>query len=204
MGCGVDSMQEPRRILVVDDVAENREVLTRRLLRRGYVVVEAEDGLPALALIEQQSFDLVLLDWMMPGMDGEKVLQHIRAKHTPLSLPVIMVTARTETGDVVRALEQGANDFISKPVNFQIAMARIDKQIAHKRAEEALAQMYLELERRVDERTAELQDQLLKAQSAVMRIADLLATNPPKEVVGQIEAALGLSADAANSFRSIG
>src|SRR5688572_31286921 len=123
------------RLLIVDDVAENRAILTRRFQRRGYEIVEASDGFRALELVAEQAFDLVLLDVMMPGIDGLEVLTRIREQHGPASLPVIMVTALAQNDDVVKALKLGANDYVTKPVDFAIALARTETQVARKHAE---------------------------------------------------------------------
>jgi diguanylate cyclase (GGDEF)-like protein len=125
------------RVLVVDDGEDNRIILNRRLTKRGFEVVEADNGLAALALIAEQSFDLVLLDIMMPGIDGIEVLKRIRTTLSPDHLPVLMVTAKAGNTDIIEALELGANDYITKPVDFPIAMARIKTQIARKQAQQA-------------------------------------------------------------------
>ena len=124
----------PVRILVVDDLQDNRTLLVRRLTKQGYEVVEAENGLLALERICEQDFDLVLLDIMMPVMDGIEALKTIRTTRSPDQLPVLMVTAKASTTDIVGALEYGANDYITKPVEFSTALARIKTQIARKQA----------------------------------------------------------------------
>src|SRR5918993_1452537 len=151
------------RILLVDDIADTRTVLARRFQRRGFVITEADSGLRALELISEQEFDLVLLDVMMPGVDGFEVLRRVRTQHSPLELPVIMVTAKSQSEDVVQALELGANDYVTKPVDFAVALARVTAQVGRKRAEEgvrqaneALRKANDDLERRVAERTAKL------------------------------------------------
>jgi diguanylate cyclase (GGDEF)-like protein len=126
------------RILVVDDILDNRILLARRFQKRNVEVVEADCGVKALEFIAGADFDAVLLDIMMPGMSGLEVLRTIRADQRYRSLPVIMVTARTERADVVEALEMGADDFISKPVDFSIAFARVNGHVARKRANDAL------------------------------------------------------------------
>ena len=94
----------------------------------------AESGLSALALVEQSAFDLILLDVEMPGMSGLDVLSKLRYRHSRTELPVIMVTARTAGDDVVEALVFGANDYVTKPIDFPVALARIETHLAHKRA----------------------------------------------------------------------
>jgi diguanylate cyclase (GGDEF)-like protein/PAS domain S-box-containing protein len=125
-------------LLVVDDNEDNRDVLSRRLSQRGYLVAVAADGVEALAQIEQQPFDVVLLDVEMPGMSGLQVLSQLRARRSQTQLPVIMVTARSEGGDIVEAFRLGANDYVTKPVDFAVALARIRTHLAHKWAVEDL------------------------------------------------------------------
>src|SRR3984957_18511218 len=87
------------RILVVDDVADNRTVLARRFQRRNFEIVEADGGIAALELIDSGCYDAVLLDVMMPDLNGLEVLRRIRLSHSPESLPVIMVTANGQSAD---------------------------------------------------------------------------------------------------------
>ena len=127
-----------RSILVVDDNEMNRDVLSRRLQRQGYDVSVAVDGQQALELVEAQCFALVLLDIEMPGLSGLEVLQIIRRTHTAAELPIIMVTARHESHDIVSALNAGANDYVTKPIDFAVTMARIETQLGRRQAEAAL------------------------------------------------------------------
>jgi len=122
----------PGTILVVDDNDDNRDVLSRRLQQKGFVVAVAESGPDALASIARDRYDLVLLDVEMPGMSGLEVLTTIRAGHSPAQLPVIMVTARSQGTDIVEALTRGANDYVTKPIDFPVALARIRTHLAHK------------------------------------------------------------------------
>ena len=151
------------RLLIVDDVFENREILKRRFERQGFHVTDAGGGIEALNMMERESFDLILLDMMMPDLSGLEVLAHIRSKHSAGSLPVIMVTAKTQSEDIVDALNRGANDYITKPVDFSIALARVVTQVDRRRAEaqvrqinEELAQTNEVLESRVADRTKDL------------------------------------------------
>jgi diguanylate cyclase (GGDEF)-like protein len=161
----LDQAQSPAkmRLLIVDDIAENREILRRRFERHGYLMTEAGGGTEALDLIEREAFDLVLLDMMMPDLTGLEVLTRIRSKYSPGSLPVIMVTAKSQSEDIVEALNHGANDYITKPVDFSIALARVITQLDRKRAEAKIHQMNQELSRanealecRVAARTSDL------------------------------------------------
>jgi PAS domain S-box-containing protein len=112
-------------ILVVDDNAMNRDMLSRRLERKGYRVGVAESGEIALRALSAQPFDAVLLDWMMPGMSGIEVLKEIRARWSAIELPVIMATAKSEAEDVLEALRADANDYVTKPLNFEVVHARL-------------------------------------------------------------------------------
>ena len=123
-------MSEPAAtILVVDDLPANRDLMVRRLERSGFRVLQAASGPEALEIVRQGSVDLVLLDIMMPGMTGIDVLRTLRATRSSAALPVIMVTAKTDSEDVVEALSLGANDYVTKPVDYPVALARIQTHL---------------------------------------------------------------------------
>ena len=143
-------------VLIVDDNELNQDMLSRRLERQNYAVGIAENGEQALERIAREPWDLVLLDVTMPGLSGLEVLKSIRSQKNPAELPVIMVTARQESTDIVQALNLGANDYVTKPIDFAVVLARVQIQISYKQAEEALRKSHEELELRVRERTAEL------------------------------------------------
>ncbi len=117
-------------LLVVDDNEMNREMLSRRLSKRGHTVAVAEDGQRALEMIKGEEFDLVLLDVMMPRISGLEVLKRLRQAYSVLELPIIMVTAKGQSEDVVEAFELGANDYVTKPLDFSIVQARVQTQLA--------------------------------------------------------------------------
>lgn len=135
-------------LLVVDDNEMNRDMLSRRLMRAGYQVSVAEGGQQALCQLFEHRFDLVLLDVLMPGISGLAVLGIIRRTYSVTELPVIMVTAKDGSEDIVEALEQGANDYINKPINFPVALARIQTQLTARKASEEVRQLAAELENR--------------------------------------------------------
>ena len=112
-------------ILVVDDVEENRGVLQRRLNREGHSVVCARSGLEALAEIAKSPFDLVLLDVMMPDMDGYETLQRIKSSDVTADIPVIMISALDDIASIVRCIERGAEDYLPKPFDPVLLRARI-------------------------------------------------------------------------------
>jgi len=112
-------------LLVVDDNKENRTHLARRLARDGYQVLTAESGALALETLELQPVALVLLDLQMPDMDGLEVLEHIRSTHDENQLPVLMVSANTDTTTKVAAMDRGANDYLHKPVEYDFLLAKV-------------------------------------------------------------------------------
>jgi diguanylate cyclase (GGDEF)-like protein len=122
-------------LLLVDDDAMNRDALARRLSRSDYKVVTADSGVTALRIIRETRIDAVLLDVMMPGMSGLETLRHLRGIRSVADLPVIMVTAKDESQDVIEALDLGANDYVTKPIDFAVALARIRAQVSSRRAD---------------------------------------------------------------------
>ncbi len=117
---------QPANLLVVDDHQGNRYLLTRRLKRQGYENISvAENGLEALELLSRQSFDLVLLDIMMPEMNGYQVLEHIKSDDNLRGIPVIMISALDELDSVVRCIELGAEDYLPKPFDPVLLQARV-------------------------------------------------------------------------------
>jgi sigma-B regulation protein RsbU (phosphoserine phosphatase) len=128
-------------LLVVDDDELNRDMLSRRLERKGYRVTVCAGGLEALEAAAAAPFDLVLLDVMMPGLSGVEVLRELRQRHPATELPVIMATARDQSEEIVQALRLGANDYVTKPLDFPVVLARIETQILLKRSVEETLQL---------------------------------------------------------------
>ena len=151
------------RLLIVDDIADNRAILARRLQRRGFGVTEAVGGVDALRRIDSDEYDLVLLDIRMPDLDGLEVLRRVRSTKSQADLPIIMCTANNASADVVDALAAGANDYVSKPIDFPVLLARVTAQVERKlasarlaAANQALNDANRDLEARVTARTQEL------------------------------------------------
>jgi sigma-B regulation protein RsbU (phosphoserine phosphatase) len=149
---------ESSSILLVDDEELNSEGLARRLRGRGFAVTVARSGREAIELLGGRRFDLVLLDIMMPGMTGLEVLKFLRRVDSLIDLPIIMVTARGESEDMVEALELGANDYVTKPLDFPVVLARIRTQLALRRA----VSQVTELEQKLDTRNKEVEATALK------------------------------------------
>lgn len=112
-------------ILVVEDEESIRTLIALNLQAAGYTVEEAKDGTQALEKVKSVKPDLVLLDWMLPGLDGLDVLRSLKADPTFATLPVIMLTAKSEEHDIVLGLEMGAADYITKPFSNKVLVARI-------------------------------------------------------------------------------
>ncbi|MGI8438221.1 MAG: response regulator [Chthoniobacterales bacterium] len=121
-------------VLVVDDVDENRDILSRQLRREGYEVATSENGRQALDRLAAETFDLVLLDIMMPEMDGYEVLQRLKADDALRHIPVIMISALSELDSVVRCIGLGAEDYLPKPFEPTLLKARIGACLEKKRA----------------------------------------------------------------------
>ena len=132
-GASASAMQQGL-VLVVDDIEENRDVLSRRLKRQGYAVATTANGREALEKLRSETFDLVLLDIMMPEMDGYEVLQLLKADEALRHIPVIMISALSELDSVVRCIGMGAEDYLLKPFNPTLLKARIGACLEKKRA----------------------------------------------------------------------
>ena len=146
----------PARLLVVDDRPTTRKILATLFDAPTFRVTEAASGHSAIDLIESGNFDLVLLDCILPDMNGLAVLQHIRRSHAKTELPVIMVTVKSKSHNVVQALAVGANDYVVKPIDPPVLQARVNTQLSLKRAEDAVRYSHRHLEHRVKEQTAAL------------------------------------------------
>ncbi|HWO37304.1 MAG TPA: EAL domain-containing protein [Candidatus Acidoferrum sp.] len=126
------------RLLIVDDNELNRDMLARRLTRKGYEILLADSARQLAQRVKEDAIDLVLLDIEMPEISGLEALKLLRQTYSPIELPIIMVTAKNQSEDVVKALDLGANDYVTKPIDFAVALARIGTQLSHKRAQEGL------------------------------------------------------------------
>lgn len=149
---------EGSRLLVVDDNAQNREMLTRRLQRQGYEVLTAEHGIQALELIRRAPLDLVLLDLVMPGMDGYQVLAELKGDKAIRHIPVIMLSALDEIGPLARCILMGAEDYLLKPFNPILLKARIGACLEKKALRDHEQQMYQALLQSQRQLAAELSE----------------------------------------------
>ena len=148
------------RILVVDDNEMNRDMLSRRLAKTGYRVDTADGGNPALEMILSGNYSLVMLDIMMPDIDGLTVLKRTREIYSKAELPVIMATARDEGSDLAEALSLGANDYVTKPLDFKVVRARVESVLEYAQAVSELTRVNERMNREL-EAAAQVQASLL-------------------------------------------
>jgi class 3 adenylate cyclase len=150
-------MRDPARILVVDDIPDNVEILRMRLGSLGYEVVVAEDGEQALAVVRETTPDLILLDIMMPKIDGLEVVRRLKADATLPFIPVILVTAKASPTDVVAGLDAGGDDYLSKPIEHGALVARVRAMLRIKALHDEVQALNQGLEAKVRDQVEELQ-----------------------------------------------
>ncbi len=126
------SAQQPM-VLVIEDEPAQREVLAYNLQAEGYGVTHAETGDEALIAVEEAQPDVIILDWMLPGVSGIELCRRLKARNDTRAIPVIMLTARAEEADRVRGLETGADDYVVKPYSVIELMARVRTQLRRTR-----------------------------------------------------------------------
>lgn len=113
------------RVLVVEDEQDVRELILIQLQRDGYLVDSASSGEEGVQKLMSQRYDLVLLDWMLPGVSGLEIARILRSQSPKITIPILMVTARAESGDIISGLEAGADDYVTKPFDTSVLMARV-------------------------------------------------------------------------------
>ena len=177
-------------ILVVDDSELNREHIGFRLKRDGYNPIMADDGQSALKILRETDVDLILLDYMMPDMNGYDVLLNIKANQKLLHVPVVMVSALDETDSVIKCLEAGADDFMTKPVNSVLLRARINSSLNKKRLwdqeqqyQDKLEYMNKSLKKKVQRQVEEI----TSAQMATIFATSKLAESKDPETGAHLE-----------------
>ena len=185
-------MRNPPRILAVDDVAENLEILQMRLESQGYEVVLAADGEAALAAAKEQLPDLILLDIMMPKMDGIEVVRQLKADTSLPFIPIILVTAKADGKDMVAGLDAGGDDYLTKPFEHTALVARVRSMLRIKELHDEvqsqatqLADWNAKLEERVAAQLAEIErigrlKRFLAPQIAEMIVSRRRRENPRK------------------------
>jgi len=173
------------KILIVDDKAANRTLLKTVLAKasKDYTIIEADSGASALALVEVEKPDIILLDIIMPEMDGFEVCQKLKADKNYNAIPILFITAMEKPEDKVKGFEAGAVDYITKPFSPDEIKARISAHLRIKKAEDELVKMNRELEDRVEKRTKELkQSQAQVFQQAKLASLGEMATGVAHEI----------------------
>ena len=157
-------MNKPPRILIVDDSEINRDILVTRLQAHGYNLAQAADGEEALAAAKSQLPDLILLDVMMPKLDGIEVCRRLKGDAAMAFTPIILVTAKSDTKDIVAGLNAGADEYLSKPIDQAALVARVSSMLRIKELHDQvqaqaaqLAEWNRSLEQRVAEQLAEIE-----------------------------------------------
>src|SRR5277367_3166287 len=140
-------MRDPPLILAVDDVPDNLEIVRLRLESQGYRVATAADGVEALERMREFEPDLVLLDVMMPRLDGIEVVRTMRADPALCATPVILVTAKSDTRDVIEGLDAGGDDYLTKPFEHAALLARVRSMLRQKRLHDQVEQQAKALEK---------------------------------------------------------
>ena len=125
-------MHDPPRILIVDDNEANRDILDTRLKTHGYELIQAADGEAAIAAVKEFLPDLVLLDVMMPKLDGIEVCRRLKSDPDLPFTPIVLVTAKADTKDIVAGLEAGADEYLTKPVDQPALVARVGSMLRFK------------------------------------------------------------------------
>lgn len=180
-------MPRQSRLLIVDDKAMNREILSRRLTRRGMLTHEVSSGKEAIEAIENESWDLVLLDIMMPDIDGLDVLKTAREKYDETELPIMMVSAKGDSGKIQESMDLGANDYITKPIDFLVAFFRIKAQL---RLKQAVARFKELSKRQFEDEAARVSAIFNHVEVAIFNIGfdgRILSANPGTSLVFQFE-----------------
>jgi two-component system OmpR family response regulator len=191
------SAAEPRRrrvrsILVVDDSRTNLHVIGQRLSERGYMVVLCDNGREALDLITGRGFDLVLLDRVMPGLSGRDILTHVRSAPATADLPVIMITAQSDSASAVDALSCGADDYVAKPFDFDVLFARMERTLNRAVRIAELKRSVAAMDARVAARAIELGE--AKTELAVTRADRARLVSSIQTLNAEVERLSGTSA----------
>lgn len=159
-------------IIVVDDSRTALSVMGKRLTRMGYTVALVETGMAALDIIQARRFDAMLLDMTMPVMSGIAVLREVRSSSVTASLPVLMLTSRSDPAAAVQALREGADDHVVKPFDFDVLAARIERLLGRARAFEGLRRANAVLDGRIAQRAVEIGELRLALAEAESRVSE--------------------------------
>ncbi len=188
-------MREPMRtnaeyILIVEDSEDIRFLLRKQLERRGYTVLEAHDGLEAVEVLKREAVALIILDIMMPHLDGFQVLRTLKANPQWQHIPVILVSAVSDMDSIVKGIRMGADEYLVKPIKTPLLYAHVDKLLERKRAHDREQEMIAALKRE-QARTEHVLHNVLPPEIAE-RLKEAI---PPEGMIRQVEAVTVLFAD---------
>lgn len=172
-------------VLIVDDTINNIQVVASFLKPEGYRLAFAQDGKAALTQAEKQSIDLILLDVMMPEMDGFEVCTRLKASPQTQNIPVIFLTGKTETENVVHGLEVGAVDYVTKPFNREELLARVRAHLELKQAKEHIQKVNAQMEEELDI-ASDIQQSIMREKPLVPFLSSSMSLNPYGKVSGDM------------------
>ncbi len=161
------------KILIVDDNPKNIQLLGNILSEKNYEIEYAQDGLEAVEIVESEDFDLILMDVMMPEMDGYEACKKIKAMKSKSEIPLIFITAKIDSDSITRGFDVGGVDYITKPFNASELIARVETHIALKISRDKIKGMNKELKKKVEERTRALRESNIKLDKANKELEDL-------------------------------
>jgi adenylate cyclase len=170
-------MHNPPRILIVDDNETNRDILVTRLGAHGYDLKQAADGEEAIAATKEHQPDLILLDIMMPKLDGIEACKRLKGDQTLPFIPIILCTAKADTKDVVTGLEAGADEYLTKPIDQVALVARVKAALRLKQLHDQVTEMNRSLEQRVAEQLGEIERMSGLKRFLAPQIAELVLTS---------------------------
>ena len=187
-------MEDPNyKLLIVDDLPKNLMVLGNILLKENFQIAYAKSGKEAIAQALENDFDLILLDIMMPDMDGYEVCRILRKEKQTAKTPIIFLTAKNDTESIVKGFEAGAQDYLTKPFNTNELLARVHTHLELKKNRQRLEILNNTLEEKVKERTAELEkankkiETLDKAKSAFLGLISHEIRTPLNGIIGFLD-----------------
>ncbi len=182
-------------ILIVDDSKINRNLIEIKLQHQGFQCTAVETGQEAIDIINSdQKPDLILLDLIMPGINGLQVLEKVRQRHSMVDLPIIIVSANNEGNEIIQALHLGANDYISKPINFYILSARIETHLN-------MQQLALQNKDFIAIASHDLRKPLVLIQDIIQTLQEEIHSTPPQ--MDNLDFSLELIAETANYLNEI-
>lgn len=178
-------MSNPPMILIVDDVPKNIQVVAGFLKPEGYQLAFAQNGKAALEQVQKNSVDLVLLDVMMPEMDGFEVCTRLKASPETQNIPVIFLTGKVETENIVHGFELGAVDYVTKPFNREELLARVKSHLELKQAREHIQNLYDQMDEELD-MASEVQNNVMRQSIDVPFLSSAMIFHPFGKVSGDM------------------